>query len=285
MFAQEPSHFVMELPPYHMPRIGHILKHVWVRLKEFMFRAGKVIVIMVAVVGFLNSLGTDGSFGNEDSEKSMLSSMGRTLSPIVEPMGIKEENWPATVSLFTGLFAKEAVVGTLNALYGQMGAGDAGEEAPAEEEEFDFWGGISGAFASIPENLSGIFDGVLDPLGLEIIKETDQGSISEEIGADKSIFDTMKKYFTPVQAYAYLLFILLYFPCVAAFGAIAKEIGQKYAWILAAYVTLLGWITATLYYQLFEGHNIVWIIIPLALTAGIIYGFYLLGKKTKLSDV
>ena len=67
--------------------------------KELYFRAGKVIVVLVAVLCFLNSLGTDGSFGNQDSDKSVLSQIGKTIVPVFKPMGVSEENWPAAVFL------------------------------------------------------------------------------------------------------------------------------------------------------------------------------------------
>ena len=70
-------------------------------------------------------MGTDGSFGHDDSEHSVLANIGKSLTPVVEPLGITEANWPATVGLFTGVFAKEAVVGTLNSLYSQIDATNA----------------------------------------------------------------------------------------------------------------------------------------------------------------
>ena len=128
----EYSPFVMELPEYHRPRLGQIAKSAWYRLRIYLFRAGKVITLVVLVLAFFNSLGTDGSFGNEDTEESVLSYVGKVITPVFTPMGIEKENWPATVSLFTGLFAKEAVVGTLNSLYVQDAVAEG--EGIGEEE-------------------------------------------------------------------------------------------------------------------------------------------------------
>ena len=142
------------------------------------------------------------------------------------------------------------MVGTLSSLYGQIGAAEAEAAGVAEEEEpFDFWAGIGEAFASIPEGLSGVFAGLADPFGLAIVQETDEEALAEEIGTDTSIFGMMSTYFSKggLQAYAYLLFILLYFPCVAAFGAVMKETGPAYGVLNALYLTLLGWIVATLF--------------------------------------
>ena len=128
LFKGELSQFIMELPPYHAPRFKHIMIHTWNRLKLFMFRAGKYIIIIVALLSFFNSLGIDGTFGNEDSENSVLARVGMAITPVFTPMGIEKDNWPASVAVFSGLFAKEAVVGTLNSLYSQMDAAEKGTE-------------------------------------------------------------------------------------------------------------------------------------------------------------
>ncbi|MBL8666558.1 MAG: Fe(2+) transporter permease subunit FeoB, partial [Rhodospirillales bacterium] len=122
----ETSPFVMELPPYHLPTLKSVLLHTWDRLKQFMFRAGRVIVPVVLLLTILGSVGTDGSFGNENTDRSVLATVAKEATPVLVPMGITEDNWPATVGMITGIFAKEAVVGTLNALYSALGEQDAG---------------------------------------------------------------------------------------------------------------------------------------------------------------
>lgn len=293
LFRGEPSHFIMELPPYHAPRMRHILIHTWQRLQHFMFRAGKVIIIAVTLLGVLNTMGTDGTLGNENSESSVLSVVGRSLTPIFEPMGLEKDNWPATVAIFTGLFAKEAVVGTLNGLYGQIGAAgepagnseaDTGEAAGEDEGGFDFWGGIGEAFASIPEGLAGIFGGLSDPMGVGIISG-DEGAVAEKVEADQTIFTAMREHFTQgkPQAYAYLLFVLLYFPCLAAMGAAFREVGTGYGALLMAYLTILAWIVATLFFQITVGHSALWIILPIALAALIVAVLAWMGKRFPLT--
>ncbi len=306
LFKGEASAFVMELPSYHAPRFGQAVGHGWDRLKIFIRRAGLVITAVVVILGFLNSWGVDGSFGNENAEESVLSAVGKTITPVFEPMGIEKENWPATVSLFTGLFAKEAVVGTLNGLYGQIGLPEGrgnviaaegsdleggaetsqadAEPAPAEEagDAFDFWGGIGEAFASIPAGLAGIFGGLADPIGAGIVSG-DEAAVAEEVEADEGLFTAMRSYFSlgPNQVYAYLLFILIYFPCVAALGAIIREIGLAYGWLSIGYLTVLAWIVATLYYQITIGHQALWIVVPVLGIGLIIALFTLIGRQSK----
>jgi ferrous iron transport protein B len=286
LFRGEPAHFVMELPPYHAPKFGNIMSYTWSRLKVFLFRT-KVIIVVVAVLAFLNSYGVDGTFGNEDSPNSVLAQIGRSITPIFEPMGMEKDNWPAAVGIFTGLLAKEAVVGTLNALYGQIGyeaaapapETDAGGDA-AEEAGFDFWGGVGEAFASIPDALSGIWDSLRDPLGLGLVSD-DQEAVAEEVGADQQVYGAMQGYFSqgPLQAYAYLLMVLLYMPCVAALGAILREMGKFYGSLSLGYLTLLAWIVATLFYQVTLGRQVFWIVVPLLMLAAMVAVFWWLGKK------
>jgi ferrous iron transport protein B len=241
----EVSSFVMELPPYHMPTFSGVFYHTWHRLKSFMIKAGKIILLLVAVLGFLNSMGTDGSFGNSDSRDSLLSAMSRSVTPVFRPMGIEDENWPATVGLFTGIFAKEAVVGTLDSIYAQVEAGQEAAEGEAEEG-FDFWQGIIDSFAAIPAGYEGFFDGLRDPLGLS-------GALEEVDETESGTYTTMVAHFGEhgkKAAFAYLLFILIYAPCVAALAAIYREIGLRWMLLAVTYLTLLAWVTATTYYQL-----------------------------------
>jgi ferrous iron transport protein B len=293
LFKGEASHFVMELPLYNVPRPGAILIHTWNRLKLFLLRASKVIVAAVFILSLLNSTGTDGSFGNEDTEKSVLASIGRTITPVFEPMGVRADNWPASVSLFTGLFAKEAVVGTLNSLYGQKFESDskAGEAAAAEsaegtteepaagEEPFSVSKGLLEAWNTIPANLSGAAGALSDPLGTGVLENTaDSAAMAEEMEVHTTTFDRLRTYFTVNQAYAYLLFILLYFPCVAALGAMFRETGIKLAAVESVYLTVFAWIVATLFYQLSEGHSIFWIAAASVLMGLLILALYLMGK-------
>jgi len=238
----ETSTFVMELPPYHIPTINGIILHTWQRLKTFLLRAGKVIIIVIIVLSFLNSIGTDGSFGNEDSENSILSSIGKSITPIFKPMGISKENWPATVGLFTGIFAKEAVVGTLDALYSQLDE--------TEEEEFDFWGGIVAAFHAIPEGFKGFGKTATNPMGLSV-ETSDQETVKEELEVDTQTFSEMSSRFGGKNnAFAYLLFILIYVPCVAAVATIYRETNLKWTIFSVLYLTILAWLISTLFFQI-----------------------------------
>ena len=271
----EASPFVMELPPYHIPKLKGVVIRAGDRLRSFLLRAGKVIVVMVAILGLLNSVGTDGSFGQQDSRNSILSATSQAVTPLFAPMGVRQDNWPATVGIFTGVFAKEAMVGSLDSLYGQLAREESG--AAVEAVEFDFWGGIGEAFASIPANLADLGNQLLDPIGLNIGDVQNQAAVAEEQAVALGTFGQMERRFDGTTgAFAYLLFVLMYFPCVAATGAVYRETNLGWTLLVALWTTGLGYWVATMFYQIatfveHPGSSLAWIIGGGAVMTGTIF--------------
>lgn len=238
----KPTPFVMELPPYHLPTLRGLTGRTWHRLRDFLQEAGQVIIVMVAVLAFLNSWGTDGSFGNDNGENSVLSNIGQSLTPAFAPMGIEQDNWPATVGIFTGILAKEAVVGTLNTLYG----GGPG----VEEGSFSLLAGFDRAVATIGPNLRAAMGMAGDPLGLNLGDIADVETAAEQQGVHTTTFGSMAaKFDGQAGAFAYLLMILLYMPCVAAMGAIWRETGWKWASFASLWTMGLAYGSAVVFYQ------------------------------------
>ncbi|TMN40720.1 ferrous iron transport protein B [Pseudoalteromonas piscicida] len=222
-----------EMPAYHMPIWRNIFITTWQRLSGFIKRAGKTIVMVVILLSALNSIGTDGSFGNENTDKSLLAKAAQVVTPIFEPIGLKEENWPATVGVVTGMFAKEAIVGTLDALY-----------TGVEEEggEFSLLASLKEALMTIVDNSKDLIANLGDPLGLN---ELESGAES-----GTALLTAMAAKFNgQIGAFSYLVFILLYTPCVAVLGAIKRESGGKWMWLVIGWTTSIAYIMATLVYQ------------------------------------
>jgi len=231
---------IMELPPYEIPHIRAISIRVWQRTSSFVTGAGKTIVIVVCLLTFFNSIGTDGSFGHQDSEQSILSRSAQVVMPVLAPMGIKEENWQAGVGIITGIFAKEVLVATFNSLYSPQNASD--EDAPSF---VDSW---QAATESIKENLLGIAPD--DPLGMNVGDLTDIEAVAQEQGVELSTYQVMQAAFAgQLGAFSYLLFILLYTPCVAAMGAIKNEVGSRWAGFAGIWSFTLAYLMATLCFQ------------------------------------
>jgi ferrous iron transport protein B len=262
-FAGEPAPFVMELPAYHVPRIGGVLRATWERGWSFIKRAGSVIVISSIVIWFLSSFGSvNGKFGMVDklfedetvmteayAEKladkmdvevdelepmdgSLLASVGNGLSVVFKPLGFG--NWKATVATITGLVAKEEVIGTFGVLYAYD------EDAAGEE---------------LGENGEGIWDRVAND-------------------------------YSPFAGLSFMIFNLLCAPCFAAIGAIKREMNNgKWTWAAIGYMTGWAYVLSMITYNvigLFGGVGFgVGTIFGLLLLAGLIYMLVRKGYQPK----
>ncbi|MDZ7925534.1 MAG: nucleoside recognition domain-containing protein [Marinagarivorans sp.] len=252
---------IAEMPAYHRPLIRNVLTQTWHRLYSFTWRAGKSIVMVVLVLNVVNSLGTDGSWGNQDTEKSALSATGKVLTPLFVPMGVGEENWPATVGLFTGLFAKEVVVGTLDTLYTQ------GE---AEDDTSTFADKIIEGFTSIADNASGLLGALVDPLGIASAQEDAAAEEHTSYAAMLSLFPSAW------GAFCYLAFILLYAPCVATIGAMQRESGKSWLIFSMVWSLLLSyWLATNLWHLSFLLSDPVKALVWIAASTGVMIGCYL----------
>lgn len=130
-FAGEPAPFVMELPAYHLPSAGNVLRATWERGWSFIKRAGTVILLSSIILWFLQGFGfTNGQFGMvEDNNTSLLADIGNAIALIFAPLGwVGDMAWKATVATFTGLIAKEEVVNTFGVLYNFSEVSEEGNE-------------------------------------------------------------------------------------------------------------------------------------------------------------
>lgn len=185
LFSGNDAPFIMEMPEYKMPSAKNVFMSVWDRTKDFIERAGTVILVATVAVWFLQSFGPGMQMVSDKSE-SILSKIGNFIAPIFNLCGFAD--WRAVVALLTGIMAKESIVSTLSLLY------------------------ASGS----PENLSQI----------------------------------LTQNFSVFSAVAFLVFVLLYVPCVAALSAIHKELGdKKLAVILVLYQLFIAFVMSALVYQ------------------------------------
>lgn len=215
---------IMELPPYHLPTLKNTLMQTWCRLKSFILKAGQIIVPICLVLGTLNSINI--------GKYSVLAHVGKNITPVFQPMGIKQDNWPATVGLITGVVAKEVVVGTLNTLYAQ-------EQPLKKDTTFNLGTQLQHAVLTIPTNLKNIF-----------INTSKGKYIDFPLQNQNHIYGQMyKKFHGPAGGFAYLLFVLLYFPCIPAVATIFRELGHKWATFSMLWNTGIAYGSATLFYQ------------------------------------
>jgi ferrous iron transport protein B len=173
------SALISELPMYHWPTFNLVWQQTWCQLRSFLLKAGQVIIPICVVISILNTI----TIG--EHQQSLLGVAGQVITPLLKPIGVQPDNWPATVGLVTGVVSKEVVVATMNTLYVK-----------------DFFGEMYVAFGG-------------------------------QIGA-----------------FAYLLFVLLYFPCVPALVAMLRELGWRWAVFAMLWNTGVAFCVATLFYQI-----------------------------------
>jgi len=261
--------FVMELPQYHRPKIGAAARNALFRIKAFIKKAGRILIPIMAILGVLNSVSITGEFGVSE-EDSVLSTTGKVISPVFLPMGIGENNWQASVSLFSGLFAKESIVGVMSTLYSQNAGAEPKEE---DDKEFSLIEQFGEAFASIPENAKKLGQKITDPLGLDD---------SDIINKSASMFEQMQKAFnnSSAAAFAFLMFVLLYVPCVSAVAVAVREVGFALVILQSIYSTVLGWCLAVLFYQTTAGHSLPFIIMAVFVLVATVFGVIFYAKKS-----
>lgn len=267
----EVAPLVLELPPYHVPALRMIVRQAWQRLKGFIIRAGKLIVPFCMVLGALNTFNVDGTYSlAEGNPHSLLAELGQWLTPIFTPMGISADNWPATVGLLTGVLAKEVVIGSLNTLYTQTG-----NLSISSSHSFDVWQGLVAAWQSISENLAALLQAMKNPLLANIPEHTMQ----------QGVYGEMFKHFGgPVSAFAYLLFVLLYLPCVSTVAVITQELSRGWAAFSVLWSTLLAYGAAVLFYQLatFNQHpasSTAWILAIISIFIGFVMALRHYGNQ------
>ncbi len=142
MFAGDPAPFVMELPAYHLPTVGSVLRSMWERGWSFIKKAGTIILLSTILLWFLMSFGwVDGSFGMLEAEQldsSILAGIGGIIAPVFAPLGWGD--WKMAVAAVSGLIAKENVVGTFGILFGF---------AEVAEDGAEIWGELAGSLSAI----------------------------------------------------------------------------------------------------------------------------------------
>src|SRR5471030_1628291 len=256
----EASPFVMELPVYHVPHLKSLLLQTWQRLKGFVLRAGKVIVIASIFIGALNSFSFSGNAVNNIND-SALASVSKVLTPVLAPMGVHSDNWQATVGLVTGAMAKEVVVGTLNTLY---------TAEHITNEEFD------AANFNLVDELGGAvketWQGLKDTFSISVLSNPIEASKGDGEMGVSSMGVMSNKFGSAISAYSYLIFVLLYVPCVSVMGAIARETSRSWMTFSIFWGLNVAYSLATLFYQAatfrdHPGHSMTIILIVLAFNA------------------
>ncbi|MBS0286199.1 MAG: Fe(2+) transporter permease subunit FeoB [Proteobacteria bacterium] len=264
----EVAPLVLEMPDYQWPHGRSLWLHCWHRLRRFVVNAGKLILPVCIVIGVLNSISIKGQWLDEPNQNSILAVAGKALVPVFKPLGIEEENWPAAVGLLTGILAKEVVIGTLNSLYVEKAKDDT-------KPPFVLAASLRQALATIPANLAQLSRAWRNPI--------QANSPTEEL--NHHIYGEMVRRFNgQANAFAYLLFVLLYFPCVSATAAMVREVQKGWTLFSVCWTTGLAYAMAVIYYQCatFEDHPLtssLWVLAWMSIGIGAVVGIRYYGKR------
>jgi ferrous iron transport protein B len=224
------SAFVLELPPYRQPSIKSVLIHMWENTREFVRKAGTMILFASVVMWLLLNL----PWGVSNQRDSYFGKVSGAISPVFAPLGF--DNWETGGALVTGFMAKEIVVSTMSQIYLGDEELQVVEETTLGKELLGIGQGFVEATVSSGKILLSIIPGV---------NLVDEESESE----DTALSLALQGNFTPLSATAFLVFVLLYVPCVATLGAIKHEFGMSWAVTSALYQTAVAWLAAFIVYQ------------------------------------
>ncbi|WP_417016492.1 ferrous iron transport protein B [Alistipes sp.] len=254
LFPVDETPFVMELPPYRLPTWKTTLAHMWDKCAQYLKKMGGMILIASVIVWALSYYPRSEKNVSSEAhyENSYLGRIGKGCEPVFRPLGF---NWKASVALLSGLPAKEIVVSTLGVLYAEPEAGETEASATAKTVRT---GNAdipeqTVASASLPAETIGIIGSADGPTQIAV-----QEPAADQSGAptEGEQLDSLPQRllasgdFTTAAALAFLVFILLYVPCIATVVAIGTEAGWKWAVASILYNTAVAWIISWIVYHL-----------------------------------
>jgi len=231
-----PPVFIMELPPYRMPTIRDLCIHTWQKLKHFIIKAGTYILACSIIIWFLLNL----PWGVRDKKDSILGKFGNAIAPVFKPLGFG--NWEASSSLITGLIAKEVVVSTMTQIYvEENGKIEKNEKSPKFSEDLLDIG--KSFLIAVHHSFENIFSG----LGIKSLT-TDESE--DELEERNLLRQKLQNVFTPLSAFTFIVFVLLYWPCIVVGIAMRQEFSTWKVYLTAAIVhSTLAWIVAFIIYN------------------------------------
>ena len=232
-FKDDDLPFVMELPPYRIPTAKSIFRHTWEKGKQYLQKMSGIILICSVAIWFLGYFPNHDAYDTvkEQQEHSFIGYIGKTIEPVLEPLGF---DWRMGVGIIAGVGAKELVVSTLGVMY----ADDQPVDPPADMSPV-------GSDYVLSDTRT------VTPTPPSVASSEVQKSVEPEQVAETRLQKALVNSVTPAGALAYMVFILLYFPCIATFVAIKNEGGGwKWAIITAVYTIILAWVAAFITFRI-----------------------------------
>ncbi len=242
-FAGEANAFVMELPPYRMPTVKGLWLHTWVRIRSFLESAWTIILVSSIVIWLFASIpaGDTGSFADVPMEDSAFAAASGLIAPAFEPLGFG--SWEASSALISGFIAKEVVVSTMAQVYGVEGDEEAAEPATTFIEDVGF------IFTSFVEATIDTIRAIPLIFGIDLGAEDPDPAQSDLMFAVHKSFDETSGGYGALAGLAFMVFVLIYTPCMVAVAAEKQELGTKWMWFSVIGQLLLAWLFAFVVFQ------------------------------------
>jgi len=231
------SHFILEMPPYRRPQWRGLFIHMWENTRQFVRKAWTIILGVSIIMWLLMNLPLDA----ESTRESYYGRVSAAAAPAFAPLGFGE--WESTGALISGFVAKEIVVSTLAQVY-------AAEAGIAEEFAEDSYGPTT-LMEDFGYIVVGFATATMDSVKtlISIIPGVNLAGAEPEDEPSSSLTLALQRHFSTASAIAFLVFVLVYVPCITAISAMRKEFGGKWALFSAVYQTALAWVLAFVVYR------------------------------------
>jgi len=238
---RERSPFVLELPPYRIPTFRNIWYLMWWRTSAFVRKAFSFIMITSIIIWLLMAIPVNGgSFAETEVEHSSFAYINRAISPIFQPTGFA--SWQNAGAIVTGFVAKEVVVGTMGQIF----------KAEEAEEELT----ATSFFKDLGEVISSFFTAVVDTIksiplivGIDLFEGEDEDTNTELMAVVQTHFEEVSGGHGTLASLAFMVFILLYTPCMVAVAAQIQEFGAKWALFGALMQLAVAYFSAVIVFQ------------------------------------
>ena len=242
--GSETSALLIEVPAYRLPTLKNVWMEMWLRTRAFIEGAATIIMAVSIVIWLLMAIPVDGegSFADAPVDDSAFAHLAGTISPIFHPLGFG--NWQNASALMSGFIAKEVVVSTLAQVYHEP------LEQPAHEEDLGFWAEARTAAASFTRAAADTLKAIPGILGVELSSEAPSGEPPALGEAIRRGFESASNGHGPLAAFAFMVFVLLYTPCMATVAAMRQELGGKWTGLSVVTQLTIAWLAAFLIFQI-----------------------------------
>jgi ferrous iron transport protein B len=244
--SPEQSHFIMELPPYRLPTARNVWRQMWERTSSFIHNAWTIILVVSIVLWFLLAIpapGADSSFAAVPVEESIFGAAAGAIAPVFAPLGFG--SWQASGSLLTGFVAKEVVIATMAQVY-HVDAPAAAETAAAAPT---FLEDVVLIVTSFVQATLDTVKSIPLVFGINLFDDAAEATPTALMSAVQTDFEATSGGYGALAGLAFMVFVLLYTPCMAAVAAARHELGTRWMWVSVLGQLAIAWLVALLVFQ------------------------------------